>query len=159
MVIRVPPHAAPLLTSCVIAVSWAQADEMRAMLDQLMGKVTRGTIPSGREAPLLHELPPPPAAAAATAAAAAHCRLRPAPIAPLQDRNVPLDQRVVRQTKFDDADVCKHALAGLCPFGERGAGFACGCRLPTLFASLCSLEQRRRKGYELAPRMLSEMPA
>ena len=126
LVIQGGPQAAPLTTACLIAWSWAQADEMRAMLDQLMGKVTRGTIPSGREAPLLHELPPPPAAAAATAAAAAHCRLRPAPIAPLQDRNVPLDQRVVRQSKFDDADVCKHALAGLCPFGERGRGRLAG---------------------------------
>ena len=157
MVIRVPPHAAPLLTSCVIAVSWAQADEMRAMLDQLMGKVTRGDDlrqPRGRPCRICSPPPPPPPPPASPAAACSAVHL-----AALQDRNVPLDQRVVRQTKFDDADVCKHARAGLCPFGERGAGFACGCRLPTLFASLCSLEQRRRKGYELAPRMLSEMPA
>ncbi|PSC70918.1 U1 snRNA associated [Micractinium conductrix] len=47
------------------------ADEMRAMLDQLMGK----------------------------------------------DRDVPLDQREVRDMSFSDKEVCKHALAGLCPFG------------------------------------------
>ena len=35
----------------------------------------------------------------------------------VQDRDVPLDQRVVRSVKFSDPEVCKHALAGLCPFG------------------------------------------
>lgn len=36
-----------------------------------------------------------------------------------QDRDVPLDQRVIRRPQFSDPEVCKHALAGLCPFGER----------------------------------------
>ncbi len=35
-----------------------------------------------------------------------------------QDRDVPLDQRVVKRKAFSDPDICKHALAGLCPFGE-----------------------------------------
>ena len=32
---------------------------------------------------------------------------------------MPLDQRVIRRPQFSDPEVCKHALAGLCPFGER----------------------------------------
>ena len=35
---------------------------------------------------------------------------------------MPLDQRVMRRPKFSDPEVCKHALAGLCPFGERSSG-------------------------------------
>lgn len=34
-----------------------------------------------------------------------------------KDRDVPLDQRVIRRPQFSDPEVCKHALAGLCPFG------------------------------------------
>lgn len=34
-----------------------------------------------------------------------------------KDRDVPLDQRVMRRANFSDPEVCKHALAGLCPFG------------------------------------------
>ncbi|KAL4423377.1 hypothetical protein ABPG77_004308 [Micractinium sp. CCAP 211/92] len=34
-----------------------------------------------------------------------------------KDRDVPLDQRVVKRKAFSDPDICKHALAGLCPFG------------------------------------------
>ena len=35
----------------------------------------------------------------------------------VQDRDVPLDQRVERSAKFSDPGVCKHALAGLCHYG------------------------------------------
>ena len=36
----------------------------------------------------------------------------------LQDRDLPLEQRQLRRATFSDPEVCKHALAGLCPFGE-----------------------------------------
>lgn len=34
-----------------------------------------------------------------------------------KERNVPLGQRSNRRIRFDDPDVCKYALAGLCPNG------------------------------------------
>ncbi|KAI3426396.1 hypothetical protein D9Q98_008766 [Chlorella vulgaris] len=70
------------------------ADEMRAMLDQLMGK----------------------------------------------DRNVPLDQRIEKQTRFSDPEVCKHALAGLCPFAPCGSVLCVlSCAPPPPFGSLRGL--------------------
>ena len=34
-----------------------------------------------------------------------------------KERNVPLDQRKGTDIKFNDPEVCKYALAGLCPYG------------------------------------------
>lgn len=34
-----------------------------------------------------------------------------------KERNVPLDQRKGTDLRFNDAEVCKYALAGLCPYG------------------------------------------
>ncbi len=34
-----------------------------------------------------------------------------------KERNVPLDKRSNKRLRFDDPDICKYALAGLCPFG------------------------------------------
>ena len=34
-----------------------------------------------------------------------------------KERNVPLDQRKGTDMKFNDPEVCKYALAGLCPYG------------------------------------------
>eukprot|EP00884_Botryococcus_braunii_P012728 jgi/Botrbrau1/21456/Bobra.0216s0064.1 len=34
-----------------------------------------------------------------------------------RERDVPLDERTNRGYKFSDPEVCKHALAGLCPYG------------------------------------------
>jgi hypothetical protein len=33
-----------------------------------------------------------------------------------KERDVPLTERTGRGLRFDDPDVCKHQLAGLCPF-------------------------------------------
>lgn len=70
-----------------------------------------------RRLPPLPGIPP----VAATAAAAAAAVLAPTTFMAMprpQDRDVPLDQRVIRSARFSDPEVCKHALAGLCPFGE-----------------------------------------
>lgn len=34
-----------------------------------------------------------------------------------KERNVPLDQRKGTDLRFNDPEVCKYALAGLCPYG------------------------------------------
>ena len=34
-----------------------------------------------------------------------------------KERNVPLDQRKGTDIRFNDPEVCKYALAGLCPYG------------------------------------------
>lgn len=34
-----------------------------------------------------------------------------------KERDVPLEERTNRGYKFSDPEVCKHALAGLCPYG------------------------------------------
>lgn len=34
-----------------------------------------------------------------------------------KERNVPLDERTGQSLKFSDPEVCKYALAGLCPYG------------------------------------------
>jgi len=34
-----------------------------------------------------------------------------------KERNVPLDQRKGTDMRFNDPEVCKYALAGLCPYG------------------------------------------
>ena len=34
-----------------------------------------------------------------------------------KERNVPMDQRKGTDMRFNDPEVCKYALAGLCPYG------------------------------------------
>lgn len=34
-----------------------------------------------------------------------------------RERNVPLTERTGRALKFSDPEICKYALAGLCPYG------------------------------------------
>lgn len=34
-----------------------------------------------------------------------------------KERNVPLDERTGKSLRFSDPEVCKYALAGLCPYG------------------------------------------
>lgn len=34
-----------------------------------------------------------------------------------KERNIPLDQRKGTDLRFNDPEVCKYALAGLCPYG------------------------------------------
>ena len=34
-----------------------------------------------------------------------------------KERNVPLDQRKGTDLRFNDPEVCKYALSGLCPYG------------------------------------------
>lgn len=34
-----------------------------------------------------------------------------------KERNVPLDKRTGKSLRFSDPEVCKYALAGLCPYG------------------------------------------
>ncbi len=34
-----------------------------------------------------------------------------------RERDVPMDRRTNRKLRFDDPEVCKYAIAGLCPYG------------------------------------------
>lgn len=61
-----------------------------------------------------------------------------------KERNVPLDLRTGQSLKFSDPEVCKYALAGLCPYGlfkntksDLGAFPPCA----PLVAGLCACEQ------------------
>lgn len=58
---------------------------------------------------------------------------------------MPLDQRVVKRKAFSDPDICKHALAGLCPFGE-APGVLLRVRPPLQAAASAAGEERRGGG-------------
>lgn len=72
-------------------------DATRALLDELMGKVGHAGRPTAFWPGAQHSVLMTPISHAS------------------QERNVPLGERSGRRIRYDDPDVCKFQLGGLCP--------------------------------------------
>lgn len=96
---------------------------MRAMLDQLMGKVRVSVerqcvaMVAGMVAGMVaHCRRTSSGRHAARARTPRHIHRPPFAAASVQDRDLPLSERKGKDIHFDDPEVCKYALAGLCPW-------------------------------------------